>query len=43
LKPGKPFENYGLEQQAEIVTHVFLAEHGARLACVPPREMLPFA
>ena len=43
LKLGKPFERYGLEQQAEIVTHVFLAGHGARLACVPPREMLPFA
>jgi hypothetical protein len=43
LKAGKPFRRYGLEQQAEIVAHVFLADHGARLAQVPPREMLPFA
>jgi hypothetical protein len=42
LKPGKPFENYGLEQQAEIVTHVFLASRGAPLAQPPPRELLPF-
>jgi hypothetical protein len=42
LTPAKPFNRYGLEQQAEIVTHVFLAERGARLATVPPREMLPF-
>ena len=43
LKPGKPFGRYGLEQQAEIVTHIFLAERGARLSVVPPRELLPFA
>jgi hypothetical protein len=42
LKPGKPFERYGLEQQAEIVTHRFLADHGARLAVVPPKALLPF-
>jgi len=42
LKPGKGFDRYGLEQQAEIVTHVFLAEQGAHLAQVPPRELLPF-
>jgi hypothetical protein len=42
LKPGKPFGRYGLEQQAEIVTHVFLAEHGARIPQAPPRELLPF-
>ena len=42
LKAGKPFRRYGLEQQAEIVAHVFLAERGARIAQVPPREMLPF-
>jgi hypothetical protein len=42
LKPGKPFERYGLEQQAEIVAHAFLAQHGAWLAQAPPREMLPF-
>ena len=42
IKPEKPFHRYGLEQQAEIVTHVFLAEHGARLSHEPPRELLPF-
>ena len=42
LKPGKPFERYGVEQQAEIVAHVFLAEHGRSGAKVPGREMLPF-
>ncbi|HZC37698.1 MAG TPA: vgr related protein [Sphingomicrobium sp.] len=42
LKPGKPFEHYGPEQQAEIVAHRFLADRGARLAIVPPRELLPF-
>ena len=44
LKPGKPFWRYGLEQQAEIVAHVFLAEHAAevRLPHAPSRELLPF-
>jgi hypothetical protein len=44
LASGKPFRDYGVEQQAEIVTHVFLAEHGGvlRLPQVPPLEMLPF-
>ncbi len=42
LKPGKPFEHYGLEQQAEIVTHRFLADRGVRPTVVPPRELLPF-
>jgi hypothetical protein len=42
LTPGKPFERYGIEQQAEIVTHRFLADRGVGVACVPPRELLPF-
>jgi hypothetical protein len=42
LKPGKLFERYGLEQQAEIVAHVFLAAQGAPIPQVPPREFLPF-
>ncbi len=42
LKPGKPFLRYGLEQQAEIVAHVFLAAQGAHLPLAPPRELLPF-
>jgi hypothetical protein len=43
LTPGKPFDRYGLEQQAEIVTHRFLADRGAAVPAVPPRELLPFA
>ncbi len=43
LKPGKPFRRYGLEQQAEIVAHNFLARRGTRLALVPPADLLPFA
>ncbi len=31
LVPGKPFEHYGIEQQAEIVRHDFLLKQGARL------------
>lgn len=42
LEPGKPFDRYGLEQQAEIVRHRFLAQHGAKLTAPPPRELLPF-
>ena len=43
LKPGKVFSRYGLEQQAEIVTHRFLADRGATAPCVPPPDLLPFA
>lgn len=43
LTPGKPFERYGIEQQAEIVTHRFLANRGATIASPPPRDLLPFA
>ena len=39
--PGRPFERYGLEQQAEIVRHVFLARAGFR-AFSPPPDILPF-
>ena len=42
LTPGKPFNRYGLEQQAEIVRHRFLADRGAAVPVVPPRELLPF-
>jgi hypothetical protein len=42
VEPGKPFDRYGLEQQAEIVTHHFLAERGAAVPCAPPRDLLPF-
>jgi hypothetical protein len=43
LSPDWRFERYGLEQQAEIVRHVFLAKRGAPLAQCPPTELLPFA
>ena len=42
LEPEKPFDRYGLEQQAEIVRHVFLAKHGALSEKVPPASLLPF-
>jgi len=42
LTAGKPFDRYGLEQQAEIVTHRFLADRGYPTAVTPPHELLPF-
>ena len=46
LIPGRPFQRYGLEQQAEIVRHVYLMRRGAKLAGVPPlselEALLPF-
>jgi hypothetical protein len=41
IVPGRPFERYGIEQQAEIVRHIFLVEHGMNIAA-PPRSFLPF-
>ena len=43
LKPGRPFGRYGLEQQAEIVAHRFLADRGVQPSQCPPVELLPFA
>jgi hypothetical protein len=43
LVPGRPFDRYGLEQQAEIVRHSFLAARGYAPAAAPPRTLLPFA
>ena len=43
LKPGKPFQRYGLEQQAEIVRHRFLADRGYCAGPMPPQGLLPFA
>lgn len=40
--PGLPFERYGLEQQAEMIRHAFLARHGVRLSTVPAPDLLPF-
>ena len=42
LKEGWPFTRYGLEQQAEIVRHSFLARNGYSLPQPPPRSLLPF-
>jgi hypothetical protein len=42
LVPGRAFDRYGLEQQAEIVRHAFLARHGVHLSAVPQPGLLPF-
>ena len=41
LAPGRPFGRYGLEQQAEMVRDIFLADAGANIDA-PPRSLLPF-
>lgn len=43
LVPGREFDWYGLEQQAEIVRHAFLARHGVQLSTIPDPAILPFA
>lgn len=47
LRPGWGFERYGIEQQAEIVRHVFLLSRGWQAPGAPPLEglrgLLPFA
>ena len=43
LQEGWAFDRYGLEQQAEIVRHSFLARNGGQLAAMPPDGLLPFA
>lgn len=47
LRPGWPLERYGIEQQAEIVRHVFLLSRGLHVPGAPPLEsysgILPFA
>ena len=43
LMPTWRFDRYGLEQQAEIVRHAFLARNGLQLAAAPPDSLLPFA
>ena len=42
LVEGRPFDRYGLEQQAEIVRHRFLADRGAVATSLIPRGFLPF-
>jgi hypothetical protein len=36
LKPGWKLGQYGIEQQAEIVRHVFLLKNGVKVAGAPP-------
>jgi hypothetical protein len=43
VQDGRPFERYGVEQQAEIVAHLFLTQHGTGPPVCPPRSILPFA
>ena len=40
LRAGWPFERYGLEQQAEIVSHAFMMRHGVGVPGVPPSAQL---
>ena len=42
LVPGRPLDRYGLEQQAEIVRHRFLADRGAPVPIEPPARLLSF-
>ncbi|MEP7350578.1 MAG: vgr related protein [Sphingorhabdus sp.] len=46
LKPGWALERYGIEQQAEIVRHVFLLRNGIKVPGAPPLSqyegILPF-
>jgi hypothetical protein len=41
LVPDRPFERYGLEQQAEIVRHAFMAKRGFKVPAGPV-DLLPF-
>ncbi len=46
LRPGWRLDRYGIEQQADIVKHVFLLRHGAKVPGAPPLAsydgVLPF-
>lgn len=42
LEPGRRFDLYGLEQQAEIVRHRFLADRGVTVPQQCERGFLPF-
>lgn len=43
LVEGRPFDRYGLEQQAEMVRHRFLADRGLAISSLPPLGFLPFS
>ena len=46
IKPGWTLERYGIEQQAEIVRHIFLLRKGVKVTGAPPLAqydgILPF-
>ena len=42
LRDGQRFDRYGLEQQAEIVRHRFLADRGVITPQLADRGLLPF-
>ena len=42
LIEGRPFDRYGLEQQAEMVRHRFLADRGQQVASLTDHSFLPF-
>ncbi len=42
LVEGRPFDRYGLEQQAEIIRHRFLANRGQTTVTLVPPDFLPF-
>lgn len=42
LVEGQPFDRYGLEQQAELIRHRFLADRGLAVARLPDWSILPF-
>jgi len=42
LVEGRPFGRYGLEQQAEMVRHLFLADRDMATKTTLPRSFLPF-
>ncbi len=43
LTPGQRFDRYGLEQQAELVRHRFLADRGQHIAKSGDPPALPFS
>ncbi len=42
IKAGKPLHRYGIEQQAEIVRHLFLSERFGAPSPAFPRDLLNF-
>lgn len=43
LRSGKKFGDYGIEQQAELVRHRFLANRGVSLRVTPPIDLIELA